>query len=96
MASFALSLGARVESCDIAGDAALALAARSGHTAVVELLIDNGADVDAVNKVSKRYIYVIFFVFCIMYMYVYVFDYRLFNLFFISIDCQVLKLIKIK
>lgn len=51
MAAYGISLGARVQGCDAAGDAPLALAARAGYTAVVELLLDKGAYIDAVNKV---------------------------------------------
>lgn len=52
VAAYAISLGARVQGEDAAGDAPLALAARSGHTSSVELLLDSGADIDAINKVS--------------------------------------------
>lgn len=51
VAEFAISLGARVQGCDAAGDAPLAMAARAGHTAVAELLLERGAYIDAVNKV---------------------------------------------
>lgn len=51
VATYALSLGARVQGADAAGDSPLALAARAGHTSVVELLLENGAEIDAVNKV---------------------------------------------
>lgn len=51
VADYAISLGAKVQVTDAAGDAPLALAARSGYTAVVELLLQKGAYIDAVNKV---------------------------------------------
>lgn len=53
MAEYAISLGARVQGCDVAGDAPLAMAARAGHTAVAQLLLERGAYIDAVNKVTK-------------------------------------------
>lgn len=55
VAEFALSLGANLQGSDASGDSPLALAARGGHTAVAEVLIDKGADIDAVNKVGKDF-----------------------------------------
>ncbi|CAB3260531.1 unnamed protein product [Arctia plantaginis] len=50
VANYAISLGAKVQDTDAAGDAPLALASRAGHTALVEMLLNKGAYIDAVNK----------------------------------------------
>lgn len=56
MAEYAVSLGAKVQSSDAAGDAPLSLASRAGHSALVDLLLQKGAYIDAVNKVSDCYL----------------------------------------
>ncbi|GBP21786.1 hypothetical protein EVAR_10965_1 [Eumeta japonica] len=52
VAEYALSVGAKLQATDCAGDACLALAARGGHARLTALLLEKGADIDAVNKVS--------------------------------------------
>lgn len=54
VANYAISLGAKVQNTDAAGDAPLALASRAGHTALVEMLLKKGAYIDAVNKVGTN------------------------------------------
>ena len=49
----ALALGARVNAADDAGDTALHAAASHGMNAVIELLTDHGADLDAENRLGQ-------------------------------------------
>jgi uncharacterized protein len=63
VASYAITLGAKVQGMDGAGDAPLALAARAGHTAIVEMLLERGANIDAINKVNLPTLIVFMYLF---------------------------------
>ena len=45
-----LEKGANVHAKNIAGDMAILFAASRGHVEIVDLLLENGADVDVKNK----------------------------------------------